>query len=89
MNRGSAAAGGSTGNLVYFSLDLTDPKQCPAFRTALALNKKERESKTFRIDPEMDQILKDHADRGQQSDLINMGINLVALMNGWIGEARP
>ncbi len=85
MKLGNAAAEGSAGNLIYFSLDLSDPEQCPAFRTALALNKKKRESKTFWIDPEMNQVLKDHADRGQQSDIINMGINLVALMNGWIG----
>lgn len=82
------SAAGSPGNTVFFNLDLSNPDQCPAFRAALGLGKKNRKVKSFMIDPEMEAILQEHAGPNQQSDLINMGINLVALMNGWIGGAR-
>lgn len=66
------------------ALDL-DGDRCPAFRRALGLESKgDRVSKRFQIDKPLMDALEAHADPRGQSDIVNQGLNLVAIMNGWI-----
>lgn len=66
------------------ALDL-DGDRCPAFRRALGLESKaDRVSKRFQIDQPLMTVLEAHADPRGQSDIINQGLNLVAIMNGWL-----
>lgn len=70
---------------INIAIDLHDPLRAPAFRTALGLESKgSREYKQFKIDKRMREILDQNVGTYQQSDVINQGINLIAIMNGWI-----
>lgn len=70
--------------LVLPPLDLNG-NQAPAFRRALGLeSKKDRITKRYQIDKPLVDILEQNVDPRAQSDIVNQGINLVAIMNGWI-----
>lgn len=71
-------------NHLRIDIDLTDPKRCPAFRSALGIVPKNRKQKLVRLDPEMERILSENVAPGQQSDIVNQGVNLIAIMHGWI-----
>lgn len=82
----SAAASRQRGieNHLRIDIDLTDPARCPAFRSALGIVPKNRKHKSVYIDPEIERVLSEHVPPGQQSDVINMGVNLILIMHGWI-----
>ena len=66
------------------ALDL-DGDRCPAFRRALGLESKEdRVPKQYQIDRPLLEVLEAHADSGARSDIVNQGLNLIAIMNNWI-----
>ena len=65
-------------------LDL-DGARCPAFRRALGLESKvDRVSKRFQIDKPLLDALEAHSDPWGQSDIVNQGLNLIAILNNWI-----
>ncbi|WP_214084166.1 hypothetical protein [Methanoculleus sp.] len=65
-------------------LDL-DGDRCPASRRSLGLeSKQDRVSKRFQIDKPLVDVLEAHVNPRGQSDIINQGLNLVAIMNGWL-----
>lgn len=66
------------------TLDL-DGDRCPAFRRALGLESKgDRVPKQYQIDKPLLDALEAHADPRGQSDIVNQGLNLIAIMNNWI-----
>lgn len=66
------------------ALDL-DGGRGPAFRRALGLESKEdRVPKQYQIDRPLLEVLEAHADSGARSDIVNQGLNLIAIMNNWI-----
>ena len=66
------------------ALDL-DGARCPAFRRALGLESKgDRVPKEYQIDRPLLEVLEAHAGPGARSDIVNQGLNLIAIMNNWI-----
>lgn len=67
------------------ALDLRDARRCPAFRRALGLEPKaDRVQKQFQIDGPLWAVLEKNVSPGARSDVVNQGLNLIAIMNGWI-----
>jgi hypothetical protein len=67
------------------ALDLGDARRCPAFRRALGLEGKgDRVQKQFQIDGPLWAVLEKNVSPGGRSDIVNQGINLIAVMNGWL-----
>lgn len=70
--------------LILPPLDLTGDR-APAFRRALGMeSKKDRISKRYQIDKPLADVLEQNVDPRGQSDVVNQGLNLVAILNGWL-----
>jgi len=72
------------GLLTFDPIDLTSANAVAFRRAMLMESKADREPKKYYIDRPLLDLMDRNVDPRERSDVVNMGINLVAIMNGWI-----